>query len=90
MTYLKDSEVHLDYAYALLFLCLFVCLFISLQEKARRMFCVHEGDHLTLLNVYQAFLRVSNETSKEEQVVIAAVLVLIAADCTLATDMILS
>ena len=57
------------------------------------MFCVHEGDHLTLLNVYQAFLRVSNETSKEEQVIyviIAAVLVSIAADCTLATDMILS
>jgi len=23
------------------------------------MFCVHEGDHLTLLNVYRAFIRVS-------------------------------
>ena len=29
------------------------------QEKARRMFCVHEGDHLSLLNVYNAFIRVS-------------------------------
>ncbi len=28
------------------------------QEKARRMFCVYEGDHLTLLNVYKAFIRV--------------------------------
>ena len=30
-----------------------------LQERARRMFCVYEGDHLTLLNVYNAFIRVS-------------------------------
>ena len=69
------------------FVCLFVCFFV-LQEKARRMFCVHEGDHLTLLNVYQAFLRVStcmfNEASNEEDVIcviIDTVLVLIAADC---------
>ena len=33
------------------------------QETRRRMFCVQEGDHLTLLNVYKAFIRVSTSMS---------------------------
>jgi len=33
--------------------------FHTAQESAKRMFCVYEGDHLTLLNVYNAFIRVS-------------------------------
>ena len=32
------------------------------QEARRRMFSVYEGDHLTMLNVYNAFLRVSQAT----------------------------
>lgn len=32
-------------------------------ETARRKFCVHEGDHVTLLNIYKAFLR-CNQNSR--------------------------
>ena len=37
-----------------------VCIvYIPSQEAARRKFCVYEGDHLTLLNIYKAFIRAS-------------------------------
>ena len=34
------------------------CIFYF-KSQAKRKFCVYEGDHLTLLNVYNAFIRVS-------------------------------
>ena len=30
-----------------------------MQERAKRKFSVYEGDHLTLLNIYKAFIRVT-------------------------------
>lgn len=32
---------------------------LSLQDRAKRKFAVAEGDHITMINVYTAFLKVS-------------------------------
>lgn len=34
-------------------------IFLVLQARQHRKFAVEEGDHLTMLNVYEAFVKVS-------------------------------
>lgn len=41
-----------------LFIYLFIFCYLCLQAREHRKFAVAEGDHLTMLNVYEAFIKV--------------------------------